>query len=113
MKIRTFESWATRDKVDGKLQYEWFLSPIVLKEFAQYMNENTVQSDWNVREPDNWQKWIPLNAYMDSAWRHFMDWWLWHRWYDNREWIIKALCWLMFNVQWYLYELIKDRDKRK
>ena len=113
--VRTFDTGATRDQDQTKYDFEGFLSGPVLMEFAAYMSKNRVQSDGNVRASDNWQKGIPLDAYMKSAFRHFMDWWQLHRGYkvvrpengveqDMRE----AICGLLFNVQGYLHEYLKD-----
>ena len=36
--IRKFESGATRDTADGKLDPEGFTNPMVMKQFYKYMN---------------------------------------------------------------------------
>jgi hypothetical protein len=107
MGIRKFTTGATRDTDKGKLDFEGFNSPIVEKAFAEYMHEHRLQSDGKLRDSDNWQKGIPLNEYMKSGHRHFHDWWMEHRGYKSREGIIKALCGLRFNVNGYLYEILK------
>ena len=111
--MRQFDTGATRDTDEGKLDYEGFLSPLVLQRFAEYMHEHRVQADGTLRASDNWQKGIPLEAYMKSGWRHFMDWWTWHRSefqpLDEGE---DALCALLFNVQGYLHELLRDREEK-
>lgn len=104
--VRQFESGATRDTEEGKLDYEGFLSPIALGRFAQYMHKHRVQSDGSLRDSDNWQKGIPLDAYMKSMWRHFHDVWTLHRGYGEGE-LEEALCALWFNVQGYLHERLK------
>lgn len=109
--MREFESGATRNHNEDKLGYEGFISPIVWQRFAEYMHENRLQDDGTLRTPDNWQKGIPLEAYMDSGFRHFMDWWLEHRRHESREGIEMALCGLLFNVQGYLHEVLKQRSK--
>ena len=101
-KVRTFESGATRDTDDGKLDYDGFLSPLVLRRYAEYMHKNRVQSDGTLRASDNWQKGIPREAYMKSMWRHFMDVWDQHHWEDGAR--NEALCALLFNVMGYLHE---------
>jgi hypothetical protein len=108
-RVRIFESGATRGSSKDKLDYEGFLSPIVLKKYAEYMHKNRVQSDGTIRSSDNWQKGIPLNEYMKSNWRHFMDLSLIHRGYkeEARENIIKALCGILFNTSGYLHEYLK------
>ena len=107
--VRQFESGATRDTDDDKLDFEGFLSPLVIQAYAEYMHENRQQSDGNFRSSDNWQKGMPLDCYMKSGWRHFFDWWKEHRGYSSRDGMIKALCGLLFNVQGYLHELLKEK----
>lgn len=111
--VRKFTSGATRDTGKNKLAYEGFLSPIVLKRFAQYMNQHRLQSDGTLRAADNWQKGIPKDVYIDSGFRHFMDWWLLHRGFriGQQYDIEEVLCALMFNVMGYLYEHLKESKK--
>lgn len=104
---RTFESGATRNSDAGKFDYEGFISPLVLEAFGAYMNFNRHLENGETRASDNWQKGIPLSAYMKSAWRHFFDWWKYHRGLPIKEGIVFALCGLMFNVQGYLHEMLK------
>lgn len=108
--VRTFESGATRDSDKGKLDYEGFLSPLALRQFAEYMNRNRVQSDGSLRASDNWQKGIPLDAYMKSMFRHFMEVWEIHRGVRSGP-VGPALCALLFNVQGYLHETIKSQEQ--
>lgn len=133
-RIRKFESGATRDSDTEKLDYEGFLSPLVLYRFAQYMNAHRKQSNGELRLSDNWQKGIPKNEYMKSLWRHEMDVWAIHRGYKvyrekvgNGEvthivpknqinkcpgWIPvtleEALCGIIFNSSGYLHELMNE-----
>ena len=111
--IRIFESGATRDTDEGKWDYEGFLSPIVLKRYAEYMHKNRLQSDGNLRDSDNWQKGIDKNAYMKSGFRHFMDWWSLHRGYEGRGDMEDALMALLFNVMGYTYEILKEKEPNK
>lgn len=104
--IRVFDSGATRDSDQGKLDYEGFLSPLVLERFAQFMNKHRVQADGNLRASDNWQKGIPTDAYMKSMFRHFMDVWKEHRGLQTPEGVEEALCALMFNAMGYLHVLL-------
>jgi len=106
MKARKFKTGATRDTDIQKLDYEGFLSPIVLERFAQYMNKHRIQGKF-VRNSDNWQLGIPKDVYMKSAWRHFMDMWKFHRGYKGRDDLQDALCGLMFNCMGYLFEDLK------
>lgn len=108
--IRTFNTGATRNTEVGKLDYEGFLSPLVLERYAEYMHKHRLQADGNLRDSDNWQKGIPKDAYMKSGWRHFMDWWRAHRGLSCREGVEEALCALLFNVMGYLYETLKEKQ---
>ena len=111
-KIRTFDTGATRDTEEGKLDYEGFLSPLAIERFAQYMHKHQKQSDGKLRDSDNWQKGIPKKAYMKSLWRHFMDVWKEHRGYRSRDGIEEALCGIIFNAMGYLFEVLSNERKR-
>lgn len=108
---RTFDSGATRDTDDGKLDYEGFMSPRVVVAFAKYMHHNRYLPDGSFRDSDNWQKGIPLDAYMKSMFRHFMEVWEEHRCYtrqsvDDYEKSLVALLALKFNVDGYIHEVL-------
>ena len=114
--MRRFESGATRDTDEGKLDYESFFSPLVLKRRAEYMHEHRIQADGSLRPGDNWQKGIPPNEYMKSMFRHFMDAWTTHRAGNELGWddgtqadMAYALCAIMFNAEGYLHELLKEK----
>lgn len=104
--IRKFDTGATRDTDKNKLDFEGFLSPVVVERFAKYMHKNRIQADGNLRDSDNWQKGIPRDAYMKSGFRHFFDWWVQHRGYTSPFDLEESLCGLLFNVQGYLHELL-------
>ena len=107
--MREFDTGATRDTDTNKLDYEGFLSPLVLERYAQYLNKHRVQADGKLRDSDNWQKGIPIKVYMKSKWRHFMDTWLWYRVKPVGANIEESLCAVIFNAQGYLFELLKER----
>ena len=111
-KIREFETGATRDTDEGKLDFDGFLSPLVIQRYAEYMHENRKQSDGNLRDSDNWQKGIPAEAYMKSGWRHFFDWWKAHRGIKMTIDIERILCALMFNVMGYLHVHLKKMNDK-
>ena len=112
--IRKFSTGATRDVNEDKLNFEGFLSPLVIKEFARYMHFKRRMADGSLRDADNWQKGIPLDAYMESAWRHFFDWWANHRGVEPvTEDIKTTLVGLLFNVQGYLHEILKAEAAKK
>lgn len=112
--VRTFQTGADRDgNVDRKHDYEGFLSPYAIRAFGAYMHKHRTRRDGTLRDADNWQHGIPSHVYMQSAWRHFMDWWCLHRGMDvddfdgNEVDLESALCGLLFNVQGYLHEHMK------
>lgn len=105
-KVRVFETGATRDSDDSKLDYDGFLSPEVLTCYAQYMHEHRKQSDGQLRSSDNWKKGIPKEQYMKSMWRHFMSVWTNN---TNKEVKREEICALLFNVMGYLHEDMQQR----
>ena len=114
--IREFPTGATRDTDTGKIDPEGFLSPMALERYFEYMHSHRVQSDGSLRDSDNWQKGIPLNAYMKSGWRHFFDWWRHHRCLDKPgfipDYLEKALCAVIFNAFGYLHEILKAKNQQ-
>ena len=109
--MRTFKTGATRDKEEGKLDYEAFFCPLVRKRRAEFMHSKRFQNGGTMRDGDNWQKGIPLDSYIKSGNRHFEDWLLHHRGYSDEahEVLETALCALMFNVEGYLHEILKTK----
>lgn len=115
--IRKFETGATRDSEDGKLDMEGFLSPLVIERFGAYMHHHRKQQDGSLRDSDNWQKGIPQKVYMKSAWRHFFAWWKIHRGgevLDERDGhsvtLDEAICGLLFNAMGYLHGLLVQKE---
>lgn len=104
-KVRVFETGATRDTSDNKPEYCRYLSPLVIEEYGKYMLIHQIQSDGTKRAGDNWQRGIPVDAYMDSMWRHFLA--VWAGWW-KKEISKEDLCALLFNVQGMLHELVKE-----
>jgi hypothetical protein len=109
--MRKFETGATRDSDETKHDPEGFNSPLVELRFCEYMTKHRVQADGGLRASDNWQKGIPRDAYMKSIWRHMLDLWLHHRGYGHKakEPLEEALCALRFNIDGYLFEILKER----
>ena len=106
--MRTYDSGATRSSVEGKLNYIGFLSPWVLERYAQYMHKHRIQEDGKLRDAGNWKKGIDKQDYMESSFRHYMDWWFGHEGAMSKDDTEEALCALLFNVMGYLYELLKE-----
>lgn len=107
--VREFETGAVRDLDENKLDYEGFLSPIVLKRYAEYMHANRKLPDGSMRASDNWQLGIPKDAFMKSLFRHFMEVWTAHREGTIDE---NALCAVMFNTMGYLHEVLKASNQQ-
>jgi hypothetical protein len=106
--MRSFDTGATRDTAEGKLDMEGFTHPMVMKQFAKYMNMNRLQSDGQLRDSDNWQKGIPIDAYMKSLKRHVDELWQGHRGFPTESGMIAALCGIMFNSMGMLHEILKE-----
>lgn len=112
--IKKFDTGATRSSEAGKLDYEGFLSPLVLRRYAEYLNEHRVQADGTLRDSDNWQKGIPKKNYVKSLIRHFMDLWLAHRggqFLGGRKFLQDALCAIIFNAMGYLFEDLQEEGR--
>lgn len=106
---RHFPSGAYRDTDEGKLDFEGFLSPLVLQAYGEYMDKHRLQSDGQLRDSDNWQAGIPRSEYVRSLLRHAHDLWMEHRGYESRDGIDEALGGLLFNVMGFWLELLKER----
>lgn len=113
--IRKFKTGATRDTELGKLDFEGFLSPIVLERFGQYMDKHRTQSDGTRRDADNWQALYGEDHYaicMKSAWRHFLAFWKAHRGYNTEEDIEESAMALMFNLMAYMHKRLQGQHKK-
>ena len=108
--MRAFDTGATRDTGEGKIDPEGFISPNVMLQYFKFMNMNRLQSDGQLRDSDNWQKGIPLDTYMKSMHRHLLEAWMEHRKIGTENGQMAALCGLLFNVMGYMHELLKEQD---
>lgn len=109
--MRLYETGASRDTDEEKLDIEGFFSPRVLLRRAEYMHEHREQDDHR-RDGDNWQKGIPVEDYMKSLLRHvFHVWELWRELRLTKKLSLKefedALCAVCFNAEGILFELSK------
>lgn len=107
VRMRTFSTGATRNPDQTQPDYEGFMSPRVVQSFGRYMHKNRKLPDGSMRDSDNWQKGIPLDSYMKSMFRHFIDVWANHRGVEARADMEDSLNALLFNVQGYLHEYLK------
>lgn len=109
--MRTFESGATRNLDENKLDYEGFLSPLVLERYAQYMHKHRKQADGKLRDSDNWQRGMPIKEYMKSLWRHVMDVWRQLRGLPGEDEFEDSVCAVIFNASGMLHERLKLTKK--
>ena len=113
--IRTFDTGATRSPDTGRYDPEGFFSPLVFERFCEYMQSHRLQTDGTLRASDNWQKGLPQSTYMKGMWRHFLHLWKRHRGFRVNDSLAgknieEDLCALLFNVQGYLHETLKQRE---
>ena len=112
--IRIFDTGATRDTTEGKLDYVKALCPLVLRRYVQYLDKHRLQSDGSMRDFNNWKKGIPRETYHSSKGRHFFADWLLEEGYkvsDNHGPIDEedALCGELFNTMGKLREILKAK----
>lgn len=117
--VRAFGTGATRDLDANKLDFEGFLSPLVLERYAEHMHKARRMPDGSMRESDNWQLGIPIVVYMKSLWRHFFSVWKLHRGLKVTE-VVKGetvvkdleteLCAMLFNTSGMLHEVLKAKS---
>lgn len=110
---RVFASGAIRDTEEGKLDFEGFLSPQALEAFAQYMHFHRHMPDGTLRNSDNWQRGIPQDVLMKSAWRHFFALWYDFRGVDSSNYrnFLAHCCGVMFNIQGLMKDYISKNPE--
>lgn len=113
VRVRTFDTGATRDTDEGKIDYEGHIDPYVLEEYGRYMNKHRIQSDGTQRASDNWQKGIPSEQYVKSALRHVIDAWKEWRGKGRSEVLLDLSSAILFNVMGLMHNLIKDGGLRE
>lgn len=117
--IRTFNTGATRDIAQGKLDYTRALCPLVLERYVQYLNKHRKQPDGSFRDFDNWKKGLPFRESFSSLGRHNGDLWKMIEGFaahDNHGLcnIDDTLCAIIFNASTMLRErLVKKAEKYK
>jgi len=104
--MRQYDTGATRSSVEGKLNYIGFLDPRVEESYAKYMHKHRIQEDGKVRSADNWKKGMPQQDYIESSYRHYMDWWFGHIGLRTEEEMIEAVNALIFNAKGYLLGIL-------
>lgn len=67
--MRTFETGATRNDDEGKIDYLGHLSHRAVQRFGAYMHAHRRQADGSLRAADNFKAGIPIPSYMTSGYR--------------------------------------------
>ncbi|HVI55470.1 MAG TPA: hypothetical protein VM621_10515 [Luteibacter sp.] len=105
--IRQFSTGATRDTDAGKLDFDGFLSPLVLRQYADYMHAHRKLPDGSLRASDNWTLGIARDVYMKSLWRHFFAVWEESKGIETPDGLVENLCAVLFNASGMLHEVLK------
>lgn len=108
---REFSTGATRDTDHEKIDFEGFLSPLVIEAYGDYMHRNRFLPDGSVRASNNWQLGIPTTAYMKSLWRHFFSVWMAH--FKRQPLPKQELCAVIFNASGLLHETLKAEGEQR
>lgn len=106
--MRKFPTGATRNHDIDKLDFEGFLSPLVIERYATYMHQHRRQPDGTMRDSDNWQMGVPLSSYMKSLWRHFFAVWKGYRKSNISQ---DDLCGVIFNSMGMMHEILKQENQ--
>lgn len=111
--METFSTGATRSASATKVDYEGFMSPLVLEAYGRFMHFHRELEDGTLRASDNWQRGIPFDNYAKSLIRHVFSFWRWHRGYLLiNETITWTLCAIIFNASGYLHEWLQADPSR-
>ena len=107
--VRTFESGAIRDSLEGKESYVESISWLTMKRYAQYMTKAASKYGRG-----NWIKGIPAESYEDSLIRHIQK-YLSNKYYGTEvEPEVDHLSAALFNLQGLIHnEEVTKIDKKK
>jgi hypothetical protein len=114
--MRKFKSGGVRDDDNSKMDFEGFLSPIVLQAYGEYMHRHRHLVDGSLRDSDNWQKGFGdkhRDVCIKSLLRHVHDMWMEHRGYKSREDMDSALCGILFNAMAYYHDVLKQKTAHR
>jgi hypothetical protein len=110
--VRGFASGAIRSNDADRIDPEGFMNPLVVERFCEYMKKHRVMADGNLRASDNWQKGMPKETAIKGMFRHFVHLWTRHRDLPVTDPkaaadILEDLCAIRFNVDVYMWEIIR------
>lgn len=123
--MRQFATGATRSSDTGKIDYEGFLSMPALDAFGNYMLKHQVQADGSLRSSSNWKHGMPITgegSYTKALLRHTIELVglttghvsarLKRELPDAsmREMMLDSACAVVFNIQGWLHEFLKDGE---
>lgn len=87
------------------------MSALVEKRFSEYMHKHRKQSDGKLRASDNWKLGLSQDCYKHSLSRHIQDLRLILEGFPEQareQDITEVLCATLFNVQGFLFEILKE-----
>ena len=92
--FRKFDTWASRDLANGKLERSNYSHPLCDYSFANYMKSKQIIGG-EYRRWDNWQKWMPSDVLFESLIRHTNELRLLYKWYrlfeTKTDWVIDMI----------------------
>lgn len=106
--IVTSESGVVRSNDADKLDYEGFVSPLVLEAFAKYMHVNRIQPDGKLRASDNWQGGLEYERWVKSSYRHYIDFLKVHDGVPVEEGELAAASGVLFNIMGWMLDKIRN-----
>lgn len=106
--MRKFKGKAIRSELGDKNEYVRFISPIVIQRYGDYMRKHQITESGEKREADNWRDGIDDKAYLDSCFRHYLEWWKNNDGYPSED-LEETLCAIMFNTMGRLHNLLEEK----
>jgi len=107
---------ATRDSNTNKPNHIGYRDILVEEAYDLYMLKHQKQADGTMRDADNWKSYFGEKHYkvcIESAYRHFEDWWKEFEGLESRDGIDEAINGLKFNIDAYYSKVLRDRLKEK
>lgn len=100
--MRVFDSWSLRSPSLWKMEYFWFMHPLLDLSYARYMDWHRLMENWELRDSNNWWLWWSTDVSLQSMVRHVEDLKALHAWYR------------VFKVRWVNWErtyYVHDQSK--